>query len=112
MGSGFLAPLLFFILFLAARVCGPTHFGANCPWVSMVREAVTLSLVTCHTGFSRHGIDPVGETTNVPDTPLGSRRLVLSPRPATAAGGIHVSTIRRAERVKKVQEASRAQQAA
>jgi transposase len=43
----------------------------------MVREAVTLSLVTCHTGFSRHGIDPVGETTNVPDTPLGSRRLVF-----------------------------------
>src|SRR5262249_58624914 len=43
------------------------------------REASTLSLVTCHAGFSRHGIDPAGETSNVPDTPLGTRRLVPSP---------------------------------
>ena len=28
-------------------------------------------------GFSRCGIDPVGETFNVPDTPLGSCRLVV-----------------------------------
>ena len=43
----------------------------------MAREASTLSLATCRAGFSRCGIDPVGETSNVPDTPLGSRRLVF-----------------------------------
>ena len=36
----------------------------------MVREASTLSLVTCHAGFSRRGIDPVGETTSFPITLL------------------------------------------
>ena len=48
----------------------------------MAREASTLSLVTCHAGFSRRGIDPVGETSNVPDTPLGSRHLLFSPPPS------------------------------
>ena len=43
----------------------------------------TLSLATCHAGFSRRGIDPVGETSNVPDIPLGSRHLVVS-TPASA----------------------------
>src|SRR5208337_4581970 len=38
-------------------------------------------------GFSRCGIDPVGETFNVPDTPLGSCRLVVSPPAST--GWIH-----------------------
>src|SRR5580658_3888405 len=32
----------------------------------MAREALALSLVTCHTGFFRRGIDPVGETTSFP----------------------------------------------
>ena len=71
------------LLVLATRVSGRIHFGAFCPSDSMAREASTLSLVTCHAGFSRRGIDPVGETSNVPDTPLGSRRLVVSP-PASA----------------------------
>jgi transposase len=43
----------------------------------MAREASTLSLVTCHVRFFRRGIDPVGETENVPENPLGSRRLVV-----------------------------------
>ena len=30
----------------------------------MAREASTLSLVTCHVGSSRRGIDPVGETSD------------------------------------------------
>ena len=72
--------LLVFILlyFTAARVSGPIYSGAYCPWVSMAREAWSLSLVTCHAGFSRRGIDPVGETANVNEPPLGSRRLVVS----------------------------------
>ena len=53
--------------------------GAFCPVRSVAREASTLSLVTCYSGFSRHGIDPVGETSNVPDNPLGSWRPVVSP---------------------------------
>ena len=75
-----LPPWLVFILlyFTAARVSGPIYSGAYCPWVSMAREAWSLSLVTCHAGFSRRGIDPVGETANVNEPPLGSRRLVVS----------------------------------
>src|SRR5271157_3059442 len=68
---------------LVTRVSGRIPFGASCPRWSLAREASTLSLVTCHAGFSRRGIDPVGETSNVPDTPLGSRRLVVS-TPASA----------------------------
>jgi transposase len=44
----------------------------------MAREASTLSLVTRHTGFSRGGVDPVGETSNIHDIPLVARRLVTS----------------------------------
>src|SRR6516165_9515378 len=58
------------------RVCGPFAFGAFCPQRSLAREASTWSLVTCHAGLPRRGIDPVGETYNVPDTPLGTRHLV------------------------------------
>ena len=43
----------------------------------MAREAWSLSLVTCHARFSRRGIDPVGETANVNEPPLGSRRLLF-----------------------------------
>src|SRR5271157_1344888 len=68
---------------LVTRVSGRIPFGASSPIESMAREASTLSLETCHAGFSRRGIDPVGETSNVPDTPLGSRRLVVS-TPASA----------------------------
>src|SRR5271165_3246740 len=60
-------------------VSGRTNAGASCPIVSLAREASTLSLATRHAGFSRRGVDPVGETLNVPDTPLGSRRRVVSP---------------------------------
>ena len=63
---------------LVTRVSGRIPFGASCPRWSLAREASTLSLATCPAGFSRRGIDPVGETSNVPDTPLGSRRLVVS----------------------------------
>ena len=63
---------------LVTRVCGRIAFGAPCPQRSLAREASTLSLVTCHVGSSRRGIDPVGETSNVPDTPLGTRHLVLT----------------------------------
>jgi len=69
---------------LVTRVSGRIPFGASCPRWSLAREASTLSLVTCHAGFSRCGIDPVGETFNVPDTPLGSRRLVVSPPASTS----------------------------
>ena len=72
---------------LVTRVRGRIPFGAPCPQRSMAREASTLSLVTCHAGFSRHGIDPVGETSNVPDTPLGAHCLVVSPPAST--GWIH-----------------------
>ena len=83
-----LPPWLVFILlyFTAARVSGPIYSGAYCPWVSMAREAWSLSLVTCHAGFSRRGIDPVGETANVNEPPLGSRRLVVSSLAVRRAG--------------------------
>src|SRR5208337_3679201 len=47
------------------------------------------SLQTLATGSDfllgiRRGIDPVGETSNVPDTPLGSRRLVVSTPASTS----------------------------
>ena len=48
------------------RVSGRIPFGASCPKWSLAREASTLSLATYHAGFSRHGIDPVGETSIVP----------------------------------------------
>jgi transposase len=76
-------PLFFSKLLYGDRVSGRTYAGASCPMVSVAREASTLSLATRHAGFSRRGVDPVGETPNVPDTPLGSRRLVVSP-PAPA----------------------------
>ena len=60
------------------RVRGRIAFGAPCPQRSLAREASTLSLVTCHGGSSRRGIDPVGETSNISDTPLGTRHLVLT----------------------------------
>ncbi len=66
---------LYLLCGLVTRVSGRISFGASCPKWSLAREASTLSLATCHAGFSRRGIDPVGETSNVPDTPLGSRRL-------------------------------------
>ena len=58
----------------------------------MAREASSLSLATCHAGFSRRGIDPVGETSNVYEPPLGSRPLVVS-SPASRAGHIHAPSI-------------------
>ena len=76
-------PLFLSNLAYGDGVSGRTYAGASCPIVSVAREASTLSLATYHGWFSRHGIDPVGETPNVPDTPLGSRRLVVSP-PALA----------------------------
>ena len=85
--------------------------GASCPRLSMAREASTLSLVTCHAGFSRRGIDPVGETSNVPDTPLGSRHLVVSP-PASANRRHPWSSQTKSRRSQKPQEASQAQQVA
>ena len=51
---------------LVTRVSGRIPFGASCPKWSLAREASTLSLATYHAGFSRHGIDPVGETSIVP----------------------------------------------
>jgi hypothetical protein len=69
---------------LVTRVSGRIPSGASCPKWSLAREASTLSLATCRAGFSRCGIDPVGETSNVPDTPLGSRRLVVSPPASTS----------------------------
>ena len=63
---------------LVTRVCGRIAFGAPCPQRSLAREASTFSLVTCHVGSSRRGTDPVGETSNVLDTPLGTRHLVLT----------------------------------
>ena len=68
---------------LVTRVRGRNAFGAPCPQRSLAREASTLSLVTCHVGSSRRGTDPVGETSNVPDTPLGTRHLVLT-RPVSS----------------------------
>ena len=47
---------------LVTRVRGRIPFGASCPKRSLAREASTLSLATCRAGFSRRGIDPVGET--------------------------------------------------
>jgi hypothetical protein len=54
---------------LVTRVRGRIPFGASCPQRSVAREASTLSLVTCHAGFSRHGIDPVGKTSKRPRYP-------------------------------------------
>src|SRR5438552_3142066 len=48
----------------------------------MAREASTLSLATCHAGFARHGIDPVGETSNVPDNAGGNRATEPTTEPA------------------------------
>ena len=73
----------------------------------MAREASTLSLATCHAGFSRRGIDPVGETFNVPDTPLGSRHLVVS-RPPPRTGDIHGHPQRAAEKTTQTEEAGQA----
>ena len=68
---------------MVTRVRGPMPAGACCPQRSLAREASTLSLVTCHAGSSRRGIDPVGETYIILDTPLGTRHLVpcRSPSP-------------------------------
>src|SRR5271165_3164903 len=68
---------------LVTRVRGRIAFGAPCPQRSLAREASTFSLVTCHVGSSRRGTDPVGETSNVLDTPLGTRHLVLT-RPVSS----------------------------
>ena len=77
--------------------------------MSMAREASALSLVTCHGGVSRRGIDPVGETSNVPDTPLGTRHFVLTDsHPPT--GDVHGRPKRRAQEANQAQEASPAQQ--
>src|SRR5271165_1288674 len=54
---------------LVTRVRGRIPFGASCPKRSLAREASTLSLATCHAGFSRRGIDPVGETSKRPRYP-------------------------------------------
>ena len=69
-------------LFASTLVSGdarqwPYSLWCFLPAASMAREASTLSLVTCHAGFSRRGIDPVGETSIVSDTPLGTRHLVV-----------------------------------
>jgi len=53
------------------------HFGACCPWVNLAREAPTLSLATHRDGLQPSGVDPVGEIPFLPETPLGSCRLVL-----------------------------------
>ena len=78
----------------------------------MDREASTLSLVDLPAGFSRRGIDPVGETSNVPDIPLGTRRLVVS-RPVPAAeGDIHGCPKPRAEEASQTQEVNQAEEVA
>ena len=83
LGIWLLRRFLFLLSCTASRVSGRFSSGASCPISSIAREASTLSLATRHAGFSRRGIDPVGETSNVNDPPLGSRPFVVSP-PASA----------------------------
>ena len=89
-----------------ARVRGRIAFGAPCPQRSMAREASTLSLVACHAGPPRHGIDPVGETSIVPDTPLGA-----APRPPhdpiAPTGDIHGRSPTEIRRSRQAEEANR-----
>ena len=69
---------------LVTRVRGRIPFGASCPKRSLAREASTLSLATCPPGFPGVVLIPLGRLPNVPDTPLGSRRLVVSPPASTS----------------------------
>jgi hypothetical protein len=82
-----------------------------CPTFSMAREASTLSLVTCLAGFFRRGIDPVGETINVPDTPLGSRRLCRFTASIREPERFHGCPKRRAQEAPQAQQAQQADQA-
>ena len=72
----------------------------------MAREASTLSLVTCHAGFFRRGIDPVGETIKRSRYPSWLAAPCRFTAPHSRTGEIHGSPKRRAEKAKKVQEAS------
>ena len=89
---------------LVTRVPGRIAFGAPCPQRSLAREASTLSLVTCHAGSSRHGIDPVGETSNVPDTPLGTRSLVFLTFTVRESETFHGRPKRKAEEASQAQD--------
>ena len=94
---------------LVTRVSGRITFGASCPRWSLAREASTLSLATCYAGASRRGIDPVGETSNVPDTLL-ARGALLIQHPHPRSGDIHGRPERRAQEANQAQEAGQAQE--
>ena len=67
---------VYLTLLYGGAISGPIYSGAYCPWVSMAREAWSLSLVTCHAGFSRRGIDPVGRLQTLTN-PLLARGALL-----------------------------------
>ena len=78
---------------LVPRVRGRIPFGASCPKRSLAREASTLSLATCHAGFSWRGIDPVGETSKTSPIPLLARVALWFHHPHLRAGRIHARRI-------------------